>query len=126
MTNYKKIILSAIIIANTLHVCAQKFSASFTSTASNEHFSGKVILYLSKEAKSPKDQMVGVESFPCFSITVSNVKPNDKVVFDDNAIAYPAKLSDIERGKYYAQVVGIKMKLDVPSLKAQATFITMR
>ena len=105
MNYFKASCLYILIITNTLHVCAQKFNASFTSIASNENFSGKVILYLSKEAKSPKDQMVGVEKFPCFSITVSNVKPNDKVVFDDNAVAYPTKLSDIERGKYYAQVV---------------------
>ncbi len=68
-------------------------------------FSGKVLLYLSKDARSPKDEMVGVHQFPCFSITVNNVKPNDKVVFDDKAISYPVALSDIERGQYYAQVV---------------------
>jgi hypothetical protein len=105
MRSYKKSSLLILIIISAVHVYSQKFSASFTSSASNENFSGKVILYLSKESKSPKDEMVGVERFPCFSITVNNVKPNDKVVFDDNAIAYPARLSDIERGKYFAQVV---------------------
>lgn len=105
MISYKKISLLVLIIISALHVCAQKFSVSFTSAASNESFTGKVILYLSKDAKSPKDAMVGVEKFPCFSITVNNVRPNDKVVFDDNAVSYPVKLSDIERGGYYAQVV---------------------
>src|SRR5690348_7072385 len=105
MNNYRKNSLLFLVTITALNVCGQKFSASFTSSASNESFSGKVILYLSKESKSPKDEMVGVERFPCFSINVNNVKPNDKVVFDDNAIAYPTKLSDIERGKYYAQIV---------------------
>ena len=105
MNIYKKIILAILIIVSTLQAYSQKFIVKFGSLASNENFSGKVILYLSKESKSPKDEMVGVERFPCFSITVNNVKPNDKVVFDDNAIAYPARLSDIERGKYYAQIV---------------------
>ena len=49
--------------------------------------------------------MVGVHSFPCFSIDVNNVKPGQKVVFDDAAVFYPTALSDIERGTYYAQVV---------------------
>ena len=49
--------------------------------------------------------MVGVYQFPCFSIAVNNVKPNEKVVFDDAAIYYPTPLSDIERGEYHAQVV---------------------
>jgi len=105
MSNYKKSSLLVLIIISTLHVYAQKFSASFTSTASDESFTGKVLLYLSKDSKFPKDEMVGVNRFPCFSITVNNIKPNDKVVFDDNAVAYPVQLSDIDRGKYYAQVV---------------------
>ncbi|MGZ3929759.1 MAG: alpha/beta hydrolase-fold protein [Mucilaginibacter sp.] len=83
----------------------QKFTTSFTGTASAESFSGKVYLYLSKDSKSPKDEMVGVYSFPCFSIAVKNVKPNQKVVFDDGATSYPVELSDIERGEYHAQVV---------------------
>jgi hypothetical protein len=105
MINYKKTSLLLLIIISTLHAYSQKFSVSFTPAASNESFSGNVILYLSKDAKSPRDEMVGVERFPCFSITVNNIKPNDKVVFDDNAVSYPVKLSDAERGAYNAQVV---------------------
>ncbi|MBS1747690.1 MAG: hypothetical protein JST21_16120 [Bacteroidetes bacterium] len=105
MKSYKKTGLLVFIILSTLHVYGQKFSVSFSPTASNESFTGKVILYMSKEAKSPKDVMVGAEKFPCFAITVYNVKPGDKVVFDDDAVSYPVKLSDIERGTYYVQAV---------------------
>ncbi|HEX5151945.1 MAG TPA: alpha/beta hydrolase-fold protein [Parafilimonas sp.] len=105
MTRYKKSSLLIVIIISALHVCGQKFNVSFASAASNESFSGKVILYLSKDSKSPKDEMVGVERFPCFSITVNNIKAGEKIVFDDKAVSYPVKLSDIERGEYNAQVV---------------------
>lgn len=105
MNNYKKTSLLLLIIISVLHAYGQKFSVSFTPAASNESFSGHVLLYLSKDSKSPKDEMVGAEKFPCFSITVSNIKPNDKIVFDDNAVSYPVKLSDIEKGGYNAQVV---------------------
>jgi len=54
--------------------------------------------------------MVGVNRFPCFAITVKNVKPNDRVVFNDEAIFYPVPLSDIERGIYHEQVVWDKNK----------------
>ena len=84
---------------------AQKITVSYVPFASKEEFSGTVLLYLSKDAKSPKDEMVGVHQFPCFSITVNHIKPNQKVVFDDKAVSYPVALSDIERGQYYAQVV---------------------
>lgn len=87
-----------------LQAMGQKFTASFTTAGSGD-FSGRVLLYLSKESKSPKDDMPGVFSFPCFSIDVKDVKPGQKVVFDDAAVSYPAALSDIERGIYYAQVV---------------------
>ena len=84
MNNYKKSGLLVLIIISALPVCGQKFSVRFASTASNESFSGKVILYLSKDSKSPKDEMVGVERFPCFCITVNNIKPNDKMYVPDS------------------------------------------
>jgi len=92
-------------MAGALPVSGQKIIARFTPAVSDEKFSGKVFLYLSKEAKSPKDEMVGVYQFPCFAVTVENVQPNDPVIFDDASTSYPVPLSDIERGTYYAQVV---------------------
>jgi Putative esterase len=105
MLIYKKIVLVCIVTVCSLQVIGQKFTASFTPGASGESFSGKVFLYLSKDSKSPKDEMVGVYKFPCFSVTVKNVRPNEKVVFDDAATFYPVVLSDIERGEYHVQVV---------------------
>ena len=100
----KTLLLLSVSMA-TLKAMGQKFTASFTQGASGENFSGKVFLYLSKDTRSPKDDMVGVHSFPCFSIDVKDVKPGQKILFDDKAVSYPAALSDIERGIYYAQVV---------------------
>ena len=83
----------------------QKFAVSYTPGSSNENFSGKVFLYLSKDSKNPKDGMIGVEKFPCYAISVKNIKPNEKVLFDDAAVSYPVALSDIERGEYNVQAV---------------------
>src|ERR1700744_2200344 len=99
----KKTLLLCIVTICSLQAIAQKFTASFTPAASTENFSGKVFLYLSKDSKSPKDEMVGVELFPCFSITVKNVKPNEKVVFDDAATFFPGGLSDMAICNYHAQ-----------------------
>jgi hypothetical protein len=84
---------------------AQKFSVTYPATALNTPFSGRVILYLNKENKNPKDAMAGLEAFPCFSVEVKDLKPGSSVVFDDNAAAFPVPLSDIERGEYYVQAV---------------------
>ena len=83
----------------------QKIKASYSSAIFNEPFTGNVIAYLSKENKSPKDGAVGIEYFPCYSVFVKNVKPDVAITMDDNAISYPCKLSDMERGDYYLQIV---------------------
>ncbi len=101
----KNIVLLGLAAVCSFQARGQKITASFSPDASGASFSGKVYLYLSKDSKSPKDEMVGVSKFPCFSIAVNNVSPGEKVVFDDAAIFYPTVLSDIERGQYYAQVV---------------------
>jgi Putative esterase len=105
MITYKRIVLLCITTGCVLNAIGQKFNVSYTPAASSGNFSGKVFLYLSKDSKTPKDEMVGVYKFPCFSISVNNVKPGEKVVFDDAAVFYPTVLSDIERGTYNAQVV---------------------
>jgi hypothetical protein len=94
-----------IIFALVYQVNAQKFSVSFSPEVLKDNFSGNIILYLSKENKSPKDISVGLELTPVFRIEVEKLAGGQEVVFDDNAISYPVALTDIERGKYYAQVV---------------------
>lgn len=84
---------------------AQQFKASFSSSVYDKPFTGKVIVYLSKENKEPKSAAVGIERFPCFSIAVKDIKPGQAITIDDKAISYPTVLSDIERGEYYVQIV---------------------
>lgn len=84
---------------------AQIIKVQYTPKASDASFSGNVYLYLSKENKNPRDGGVGIERFPCFRIAVKNIKPNQSITFDDQAVAYPEPLSGIERGTYYIQAV---------------------
>ena len=84
---------------------AQTFQVSYPAATFTGPFTGKVLLYLNKENRNPKDAMADLESFPCFSMDVRDVKPGTSIVFDDRAAAYPVKLSDIERGEYYVQAV---------------------
>lgn len=82
----------------------QKFKAILTD-ASNKSFSGKVVLYMSKNNTVPKEGSVGIESFPCYAVSATNIKSGGSIIFDDNAVSYPVKLSEIERGTYYVQAV---------------------
>jgi hypothetical protein len=84
---------------------AQQIKVSYADSIFNKPFTGHVLLYLSKDSKSPKDGEAGLDIFPCFDMYVKDVKPGGAVTFDDKAVSFPVPLSDIERGAYYVQVV---------------------
>ncbi|MDW5290909.1 alpha/beta hydrolase-fold protein [Formosa sp. PL04] len=84
---------------------AQIFEVSYPSDLLKKPFSGEILLYLSKENKSPKDIFVGLELTPVYRLSVSNLKANENAIFNDKAISYPVELSNIERGAYYVQAV---------------------
>lgn len=88
-----------------LSAFSQQFQVSYSPAAYAQPFSGKVILYLSKENKNPKEGAVTLEAFPCFATEVKALSPGTAVTIGDLATAFPVKLSDIERGDYYVQAV---------------------
>ena len=100
--HYSLLLFAAIIYTAAT---AQTFQVSYPAATFSGPFTGKVILYLNKENRNPKDAMADLESFPCFSLDVHDVRPGTSILFDDRAAAYPVKLSDIERGEYYVQAV---------------------
>lgn len=102
----KKTALGLILTALTFSTAiGQIIKASFSPAVLNETFTGNVIVYFSKENKSPKNGSVGFEYFPCYAVFVKNVKPNQEISIDDKAISYPSLLSNMERGDYYVQIV---------------------
>jgi Putative esterase len=88
-----------------IHSFSQQFKVSYSPAAFNKPFTGKLLLYLNKENKNPKEGAADMEPFPCFSADVTNLPPGATVIINDKAAAFPAKLSDIERGEYYVQAV---------------------
>ncbi len=102
----KKIyILNLLFIFLGIQSGAQVFEVSFASGLLEEDFSGNVLLYLSKENKSPKNIHVGFEVSPVYRLVVSNLKARESAIFNDDAVAFPVELSNIERGEYYVQAV---------------------
>ena len=102
----KKIYFSIILVSLFFTTgFSQQFKASYASTVFNKSFTGNVVVYMSKENKEPKEGMVGLERFPCFSVAVKNIQPGQSVIIDDSANSFPTTLSNIERGEYYVQIV---------------------
>ncbi len=101
----KKPISILLLCLFTINSYGQQFKTSFAPTVFDKPFTGRVVVFLSKENKEPKNGAVGLESFPCFSVDVKNIKSGEFITINDDAIAYPTVLSDIERGDYFVQVV---------------------
>ena len=102
----KKILFSILLLSSIIfNGFAQQFEVGYASSTSDQPFTGYVILYLSKDSKIPTSGMVGFGSTAYFSVYVKNVKPGATVKINDAAASYPAALSDIERGQYYAEVI---------------------
>jgi len=101
----KNLFLSILFLVTISLANGQIFKVSYSGSQYSGKFSGHVLLYFSKESKSPKDGAVGLDKFPCFAIEVKNIAPGQSVSFDDASVSYPATLSNIERGEYYVQVV---------------------
>ena len=101
----KKILFTLLLISSIIPaVFAQQFEVSYVSPGSTQPFTGYVVLYLSKD-KAPTGGMVGFGQTAYFSVYVKNVKPGSTVKINDEANSYPAALSDIQRGPYYAEVI---------------------
>jgi hypothetical protein len=83
----------------------QQFEVSYSASVFDTPFTGRVVVYMSKENKEPKDGAIARKSFPCFSVAVKNVQPGQAITIDDKATSFSTALSDIERGDYYVQIV---------------------
>jgi len=101
----KKLLLVVVQLFLVLPTFCQRFAVSFSKSAFDGSFTGKVLLYLSKDHLEPIKAVVGFEQFPCFAIDVKNVQPGTSVLFNDKAISYPAILSKMERSRYYVQAM---------------------
>jgi len=93
-------------IACAVTASAQQFQVSFSSQAFTKPFTGNVIIYLSKTEQEPRLREQWTLLPAVARASVKNLKPGETYLLKDaNTIAYPVKLSEMERGDYYAQVV---------------------
>jgi S-formylglutathione hydrolase FrmB len=97
------LVLIMLLWSNFLY--AQKFEVSYTDEAFRGNFSGKVLLYLSKDSKEPKNNDFIYRINPYFAVDVKNIKPGQKIIINDRALSFPVKISEIERGEYFVQAV---------------------
>lgn len=101
----------ALLIACTASAEALRFSVSFPVATQREPASGRLVVYLLKEGAKvgpraePADAPFFEDPQPCFGTDVKDAQPGQAMLIDDNATAYPAKLSALPAGTYKVQAV---------------------
>ncbi len=83
-----------------------EFHLSFDSRVSDQPFTGRVYVMLSKGKIN--ELRSGVSWFkpePTFARDVTNWKPGETLVIDKDALGYPFRLADLPREKYWIQAV---------------------
>ena len=103
--NLSKLLVAIFFILLNQFAGAQQFSISYPDTIFKGPFTGKVLIFLSKDTKEPKESDFMIRLSPFFSMDVKNIRPGQKILLDDKATSYPVILSEIERGEYYVQAV---------------------
>ena len=87
-------IITFLLLTFGFQLSAQTFDVSFEEKLLEENFTGNVLLYLSKENRTPKNVFVGLELIPVYRIEVEDLKANKAAKFNDKAISYPVELSN--------------------------------
>ena len=83
-------------------------NVSFLEAINSKNLDGRLLLtFADNNEKEPRFQVSeGLNSQPIFGINVNNLKPNEKISFDDDVFGFPYEsLSQLKHGEYYVQAV---------------------
>lgn len=83
-----------------------EFEVTFTTEVFTGPFNGNVVVYLSKNARQPKNGPNWLNPEPIYSAAFENVMPGQKMFLrDTNTIGFPGRLKNLEPGEYNIQAV---------------------
>ena len=82
-----------------------RFSVSYPAEAFAGPFTGRVVVYLSKNANQPRMGPNWFRPEPIYSQMFQRIKPGEAMFVDDNAVGFPGKPSTLEPGEYIVQAV---------------------
>lgn len=101
-------VLFLVVIGCTNNNGGRNFTVSFSKEASHENLDGRLLLMLSSDSeKEPRFQInTGLNTQIVFGLDVSDMKPGEKVVFDESVFGFPyASLADVPAGEYNVQAL---------------------
>ena len=81
------------------------FEVSISSAAASQPVTGRLVLLISKTAQPEPRLALSLRGPVVVGLDLEQVRPDQPVVVDDAATAYPVKLSAIPPGDYFVQAV---------------------
>ncbi len=84
---------------------SSRFEVSITTAAASQPVTGRLVLLISKTAQPEPRLALSLRGPVVVGLDLEQVRPDQPVIVDDAAIAYPVKLSAIPPGDYFVQAV---------------------
>jgi hypothetical protein len=97
----------ALLVASAPASIAQspRFEVSVSSAVASQPVTGRLVLLISKAAQPEPRLALSLRGPVAVGLDIEQVRPDQPVIVDDAAIAYPVKLSAIPPGDYFVQAV---------------------
>jgi hypothetical protein len=97
--------LALLVIAAPASVSAQRFEVTIAPSAATAPVTGRLVLLISRTAQPEPRQQLSLRGPMIAGLDLEAVRPDQPVIVDDAAVAYPSKLSTLPPGDYFAQAV---------------------
>jgi hypothetical protein len=97
--------VAAVCVTRTAALQAQRFEISYGSAVHQGPLTGRLILILSKNQTPEPRFAIGPQGPAMLAVDIEQLAPDRTAIIDDTAIGYPARLSALPPGDYFAQAI---------------------
>ena len=105
MMRHVRLILFPCLLALPAMLAAQRFEVSISPSASSTPITGRLVLLITKTAQPEPRLQLSLRGPALAGVDLEQLRPDQPVVVDDAAVAYPTKLSALPAGDYFVQAV---------------------
>src|SRR5688500_14646847 len=91
--------------ASSLATQAPRFEVRISPSVASAPVTGRLVLLISKTAQPEPRVALSLRGPAIAGVDLEQVRPEQPIVVDDAAVAYPSRLSSLPPGDYFVQAV---------------------